>query len=213
MINSRGILFSHSLATMNEAAVGFLLGSAIGVILAVGFFYFKSLEKILSPYVFLTQIFPKISLAPILLIWLGFGMLPKVVISALMSLFPVMVNMLTGLRSTPTIRVDLFNSLFASKWQFFLKLYFPNSLIFLFPGLKSAILLAIVGAIVGEFVSATFGLGYLIQVSSYQTNINLCFGAIIALLIITILFYFVVEMFEYFILRWQRLECVNERRM
>jgi len=203
IVHSRSILLPNALITIQEVMLSFFIGSLCGVILAIIFFYFEKIEKIMMPYIFTIQIFPKISLAPLLLLWLGFGILPKVAIGALMSLFPVLINMLTGLRSVSKTKEYLFNSLSANKVQKFFKLYIPNASPFIFTGLKVGILFSMIGVLVGEFISATKGLGYLIQISSYQMDLNLCFAAIILLTVIVVLIQFILNISQSYILRWQ----------
>jgi NitT/TauT family transport system permease protein len=157
------------------------------------------------PFIFMSQVFPKIAFAPILMVWFGFGITLKVVISALLCFFPVMINLFTGLNNVPKERQDIFRSLCASRRQVFFKLLIPSSLPYFFAGLKTGIVYATIGVVVGEFTSSYTGLGHLIMVGSHQMNMAVCFAALIALGGLVVLFYSLLEFTEHRVLYWKEI--------
>lgn len=206
LFESRATLFFNGLITAEEIILGFLLGASMGTLLALLIFYLPPAKKMLMPFIFLSQVFPKIAFAPILLIWFGFGIFLKVSIGALMSFFPVMINLLTGLSNVPKDRLDLFRSLCANPYQIFLKLYLPSSLPYFFAGLKICLILASFGVIVGEFTSSHSGLGNLILTSSHQMNTTMSFASLAALGLIVIFFYSLLVLIERKVLYWEEME-------
>jgi NitT/TauT family transport system permease protein len=157
--------------TATEAIGGFLIGSVLGVFLAAIIVLFPLAERILYPYVVALQTVPKVAIAPLFVVWFGFGMTSKLIVVILVSLFPVLVNMVAGLRAIDQDRLDLLGALSASKWQIFWHLRFPNSLPFLFAGLNTAVVLSVIGAIVGEFVGSSKGIGFRILQANYALDI------------------------------------------
>ena len=157
--------------TATEAIGGFLIGSVIGVFLAAIIVLFPLAERIIYPYVVALQTVPKVAIAPLFVVWFGFGMTSKLIVVVLVSLFPVLVNMVAGLRAIDQDRLDLLGALSASKWQIFWHLRFPNSLPFLFAGLNTAVVLSVIGAIVGEFVGSSKGIGFRILQANYALDI------------------------------------------
>jgi len=206
LFRSRATLLSNGLVTAEEIILGFLSGASIGTLLAIAIFYIPLVKKMLMPFVFVSQIFPKIAFAPILLIWLGFGILLKISISALTSFFPVMINLLTGLNNVSKDRLDIFKSLCAKPHQIFFKLYMPSSLPYYFAGLKTGLVYASYGVIIGEFTSSHTGLGYLILAGSHQMNTTICFASLLVLGAIVILFYSILELVERKVLYWKEME-------
>jgi NitT/TauT family transport system permease protein len=157
--------------TAFEAISGFIFGSLLGLVLGVVIVVFPTMERIIYPYVVALQTVPKVAMAPLLVVWFGFGLTSKIIVVGLVSLFPVLVNVIAGLRSVDQERLDLLGALSASRWQIFWYLRFPNSLPFLFAGLNTAVVLAVIGAIVGEFVGATQGIGFRILQANYNLDI------------------------------------------
>ena len=168
---SSGLYFAHLWVTAAEALIGFVAGSLLGLTLGTVIVVFPLMERIVYPYVVALQTVPKVAIAPLMVVWFGFGLTSKVLVVALVSLFPVLVNTIAGLRAVDQERLDLLGSLAASRWQVFRYLRFPNALPFIFAGLNTAIVLAVIGAIVGEFVGANKGLGFLILQANYQLDI------------------------------------------
>jgi NitT/TauT family transport system permease protein len=150
------------------------------------------------------QLVPKVALAPILLIWLGYGAAPKIVITVLISFFPILVNTITGLSSVERSLLDLARSLEATRWQIFRKFRLPVALPALFDGMKVAITLAVIGAIIGEFVGGSVGLGYLMMVANSDLNTPMAFAALFILSLMGITLYFLIEWCETALIPWNR---------
>lgn len=196
------LLIDHSLITIYETGLGFLLGIVVGVSLAILIVYSPFLQTAIYPLLVVAQVIPKLALAPLVLIWFGYGILSKVVIAFLISFFPIIVNTASGLREVEPEMIDLVTSLNASKWQVFRKIRFPNSLPHLFGGLKISITFAVIGAIVGEFVGGDKGVGYLIIIATHELKTALLFAAIIASSILGILAYGIIVLLEKIFIPW-----------
>jgi NitT/TauT family transport system permease protein len=199
---SFSLLVGHSLVTLYEAGLGFVLGILIGVSLSILIVYSPLLQTALYPLLVVAQVIPKLALAPLVLIWFGYGILSKVVIAFLISFFPIIVNTASGLRDVEPEMIDLVTSLNATKWQVFRKIRFPNSLPHLFSGLKISITFAVIGAIVAEFIGADTGVGYLIIIATHELKTALLFAAIIMSSIIGILAYGVIVLLENTLIPW-----------
>jgi NitT/TauT family transport system permease protein len=192
----------HTWVTLYETLLGFVLAVGIGVALALLITYSPILQHTLFPLLVVTQAVPKVALAPLFLLWLGYGDAPKVLVAFLVSFFPIVVNVADGLKAVEPEVIDLSRSLSASEWQTFRKVRFPSALPYLFSGLKVAITLSLIGAVIGEFVGADQGLGYMIVVSSAHVNTSMAFGAIVILGVMGIVLFFAVEMAERVFCRW-----------
>jgi NitT/TauT family transport system permease protein len=175
-----GELWPHLGVTMYEILAGFFAGAAIGFVLGALIAQVAVLEAVLYPYVVAFQTLPKVALAPLCVVWFGFGVTSKVVITATVVFFPVLVNTIAGLRAASTDQVDLLVSCCATRWQIFRMAQFPQALPYIFAGLDIGIVLAVIGALVGEFVGAQAGLGYLIL----QRNSTLDTPGVFAILIV-----------------------------
>jgi NitT/TauT family transport system permease protein len=180
-VASYRLLLSHGSVTLIEALGGFFTGASAGLICAIAMARSRLIERMLYPLVISTQTFPKEALAPIFVIWFGFGLLPKVIIAGLISFFPVVVNTTRGLLSVDPLILDLMRALSASQQQIFLKVRLPNAIPYLFAALKMCITLSVIGAVVGEFVGASAGLGHLIRLANSELATDLMFSALIAL--------------------------------
>jgi NitT/TauT family transport system permease protein len=201
-VSRAGELPLHTWVTLYETLLGFALAVGIGVALAILITYSSFLQHTIFPLLVVTQAVPKVALAPLLLLWLGYGDAPKVLVSFLVCFFPIVVNVAAGLKAVEPEVIDLSRSLSASEWQTFRKVRFPSALPYFFSGLKVAITLALIGAVIGEFVGADRGLGYLIVVSSAQVNTSLAFGSIFILAAMGIVLFFGVEVAERVFCRW-----------
>jgi NitT/TauT family transport system permease protein len=160
------------------------------------------LRDIVMPLLLVAQLVPKVAIAPLLLIWFGYGLFPKVLVAFLVAFFPIVVNGASGLASVQPELLDLGHSLQASRWQTFWKFRIPSALPELFSGMKVAVTLAIIGAIIGEFVGGNRGLGYLIIVANQELDTPLAFAAIFLLSAAGIALYAIVEMFERMLIPW-----------
>jgi len=199
-----GSLLWHTAATLFETLAGLGLGLAAAVVL--GYLISKSpaLERALTPYLVASQAVPVVAIAPLLVIWLGPGVLSKILICALIVFFPILVNTLVGLRSVAPELRDLMRSLNATRWQTFLKLEVPAALPVLLGGLKIGATLAVIGAVVGEFVGADRGLGYLVNVGRGAYDTALVFVAVATLAALALGLYGIVSLLERVLLAWRR---------
>ena len=176
-----GELVSHTLVTLFEILAGFALGAASGLVLGFLIALFPLAERILYPYVIAFQTIPKVAVAPIIVIWFGFGPASKVVITATIAFFPLIASTITGLRAAPQEQVDMMITYTASRWQVFRLVRLPQALPYIFVGLDVAIVLSVIGAIVGEFVGAKSGLGYLILQKNFNFDLAGTFAVLIVL--------------------------------
>jgi NitT/TauT family transport system permease protein len=202
LVAQRHLLPGHVEATLIETLEGFALAIALGIPVAVAIAYSRLLESTIYPVLIALNAIPKIAVAPLLVIWMGFGPGPKVTMVVLICFFPIVISTATGLKSTPVEFVDLVRSLAASPLQQFVKVRFPAALPFVFVGLKVAISLAVIGAVVGEFVGATKGLGYVIVASGQNANTSLAFAAIVLLSLMSILLFYALVIAERLLVPW-----------
>jgi NitT/TauT family transport system permease protein len=170
----------HFAVTMYEILAGFLVGAICGLLLGFIIALVPLAERIFYPYVVAFQTVPKVAIAPIIVIWFGYGVSSKVVITATIAFFPLLANTIVGLRAAPRDQIEMMTSYTASRWQVFTMVRLKQALPYIFVGLDVAIVLSVIGAIVGEFVGAKAGLGYLIL----QKNFNFDMAGTFAILII-----------------------------
>jgi NitT/TauT family transport system permease protein len=199
-----GSLLYHTGVTLLEITLGLLVGVTLATMLGYTLAKSRSLEKILSPYLVASQAIPVVAIAPLLVIWLGHGMLSKVVICALIVFFPVLVNTVVGVRAVPPALYDMMNSLRATRLQVMLKLEVPASLPVLFGGLRIGATLSVIGAIVGELVDAKEGLGFLLKVGDFQYDTSMVFVAVMMLVALALSLYGIVTLLERRFLKWQQ---------
>lgn len=199
-----GSLTRHAIVTMTEVLGGLLLGVSTASLL--GYLLAKSqrLERLLSPYVVASQSIPIVAIAPLLIIWFGPGLTSKVLICALIVFFPVLINTIVGLRSVPKDLQDLMRSLEATRWQTFTLLELPASMPVLLGGLRIGATLSVIGAVVGEFVGADRGLGFLINVGRGEYDTSLVFVAIFTLIAMALILYGFVVLLETRLLSWRQ---------
>jgi len=202
-IENYAILFKETSITMMESILGFLLGSITAYLLAILFTFSNLARDALYPYAIALKSTPLIAIAPLLVLWFGNGMFSKVIMSALVAFFPVLVNSVNGLNAVPKELLDLMKSLSASSWKILIKVRIPYSLGYLFSSLKIASSLAVVGAVIGEFIGSTEGIGYLINTSSYYLETPLMFAGIIMISGGGILFFAVISYLEQKIVFWK----------
>ena len=176
-----GVYLNNAWITLVEALGGFLIAAVSGIAIGALVAQFELVEKLIYPYLIALQSLPKIAIAPLIILWFGFGMSSKVIVSATVAFFPVLVNVVIGLKTVDTNKIDLMRSLNASNWQIFTKIRFPNALPFVFAGLDVAIIFSILGAIVGEFVGSQGGLGNLIVQLNFNLDVPGVFGALVFL--------------------------------
>ena len=172
MVKDYRLLADHTWVTLGEVLAGYLLAIAVGIPLAALLAQFRIIENALYPLLIASQTIPKIAIAPILVVWFGFGLVPKMLVAFLICFFPIVVDTLIGLRSVPKEVLWLARSMGASQWKTFSKIQFPAALPHIFAGLKVASTLAVVGAVVGEFVAADRGLGYQLIVANGVLDVS-----------------------------------------
>jgi NitT/TauT family transport system permease protein len=197
-------LFDETMVTFIESLGGFLLAIAVSVPLAILITYSDLLNRLVMPALVVSQVIPKIALAPLFVIWLGFGLLPKVLMSFLVAFFAIVVSTVVGLQSIEPNMLHLSRSMGASTLQTFLKVRLPNSLPTFFGGLKVGVTLAVIGAIVGEFVGAGSGLGHLTIIAMASLNLPLTFAAILMMGVIGVVMYGAVVLLERWTVPWKK---------
>jgi NitT/TauT family transport system permease protein len=178
---SSGLFLYNFYVTAFETIMGFLLAAVVGIGVGAMVAQFRFVEKVVYPWLVALQTLPKIAIAPLIIIWAGYGISSKIIIVALVAIFPVLVNTIMGLKSCDQGKIDLMTSLGAGRWETFRAVRFPNALPFIFAGLNVAIVLAILGAIVGEFVGAKSGLGNLILEANFQFDVTRIFAVLVVL--------------------------------
>jgi NitT/TauT family transport system permease protein len=198
-----GSLLYHTGITLVEILLGLLAGTLFATVVGYVLARSRSLERVLSPYIVASQAIPIVAIAPLLVIWLGDGILSKVVICALIVFFPVLVNTIVGVRAVPAALYDLMDSLRASRAQILWKVEVPASLPVFLGGLRVGATLSVIGAIVGELVDAEEGLGFLLQLGDFQYDTPMVFVAVFMLIVLALLLYGIVTLLEKRFLRWQ----------
>jgi NitT/TauT family transport system permease protein len=201
-----GTLWSHTLVTLAEVLGGLFIGLVAALLLGYGLAKSPLLERILSPYIVASQAVPVVAIAPLLVIWFGFGGLSKALVCALTVFFPALVTTIVGIRSVDPDLRSLMRSLQSSRWQTFSMLEVPAALPFLFAGLKVAVTRAVIGAVVGEFVGADRGLGFLVNLARGILDTPMLFVALFFLVVIALGLYTGVTLLEYVVLRWRRFD-------
>ncbi len=198
------ILAKQTWVTFEETILGFVLGCAVGFLLAVGITYSRLLERILYPPIVASQAVPKIAIAPLFVVWLGFGIAPKVVVTILLVFFPIAVTSAQGLMGVDQNLVELLRSVGAGERTVFAKVRLPYALPQIISGMKIGITLAVVGAVVGEWVGANAGLGYTITYAQSQLETTLTFAAIAILVVMGVVLFMAVNVLERILVPWAR---------
>lgn len=190
------LMMRHTWTTTYEIALGFVIGNAIAVAAALLIVNSRLAEKAFYPLLIASQTIPKVAIAPLFIIWFGSGITPKVVITAVICFFPTVVNTVQGLKATDENAIDLLRLVAASRVQVFTKLQFPNALPYFFAGLKISIALAVIGAIIGEWVGANSGLGYVILYSTQTLRTDFLFSALFLISVLGVVLYLAVVLLE-----------------
>ncbi len=195
-------LAANTWVTTWETVIGFVIAAVVGVFVAVMMVYSSSLEKTVYPLILFAQVIPKIAIAPLFIVWLGFGPSPKILVAVLMAFFPIVISGLAGLRSVDPEILELTSTMGASRFKTFMKIRFPASLPQLMSGLKVAATLAVTGAVVGEFVGANEGLGYVILQANGNLDTAMLFAALIIMSILGIVLFMIIEIAEKLLIPW-----------
>ena len=183
----------HLTVTLTETVMGFAIGALLGVISGSLVAIYPALEVAIAPYILALQTMPKVAIAPLLMVWFGFGLESKIVVAAIVAWVPVMINVLVGLRAVEPERIELLRSMAATRWQILWRLRIPNSLPYLFSGLESAVLLSLLGSVTAEFVGARAGLGYLLNQQMARLETAGVFAVLVILTAVGLALYLLVR--------------------
>jgi NitT/TauT family transport system permease protein len=204
--DKNSVMLSHTLVTLEETLLGFVLALALGVVCAIGIVHFPLLRDTLYPSLIMFNSFPKVAIAPLFVVWIGVGIESKIANAFLTALFPIVLNTILGLTDMDPEMLELVRSMSRSRWVLFWKIRLPYSLPYLFAGCKIAIPLAVIGAIVGEFISGRSGLGYLVLSANNYFNTPMAFTALLYLVLMSLALYGMVIVAEKLIVPWYRRE-------
>jgi NitT/TauT family transport system permease protein len=202
------LFLEHFWITLYETLLGFLIAAVAGIVLGAVIAQFRLVEQTVYPYLVALQTMPKIAVAPLIVVWFGFGISSKVVIASMVGFFPVLVNVIVGLKTVDQAKLDLMRSLNATRWQTFRLVKLPNALPFLFAGLDIAIVFSVLGAIVGEFVGAQRGLGNLILQFNFSLDIAAVFAVLILLSIMGVALHLIMQLIQKRVIFWAEPEQV-----
>lgn len=195
-------LLEHSVPTIVEAGAGFLVGNSVAILLAVLFVHWKAAEDALMPVAVFIQTVPIVAIAPVLVLMLGTGYAPKIVIAALISFFPTLVNMVKGLKAVEKEHLELFRLLSASRRETFWKLRVFASMPFLFSSLRITATTSVIGAIVAEWIGSQRGLGYMIIQATYNFDTPLLYATMIMASLVAVVFFSIVTIMERLVVTW-----------
>lgn len=199
----RALISDHTLVTAKEILLGFLTAAAISIPLGFFIVSVKPVERAIYPLIVFFQLIPKIAIAPLFVVWFGFGLFPKVLLTFLLCFFPTLVASMTGFRALDERVLYLTQSMGATWWQTFRYVRLPAAMTYIFAGLKVSVVFAATGAIVGEFVGANAGLGYLLLRGTSYLDMPLIFAVLVALSLIGIFFSYLVQYAERWMMPWQ----------
>jgi NitT/TauT family transport system permease protein len=201
---STGLILKHLATTAKEVVIGFLLGLCFGILLGAPIALSRTVETLLYPYVLALQTMPKVALAPLMMIWVGHGIESKIIITAIIALFPILVNVIVGLRSVDLDRINLIRSLNGGRWSEFTMVRLPSAAPFIFAGMKTAIVFSLLGAIAAEFVSAESGLGYLLAQLMFRLDTAGVFAVLLVLAAIGISLYSLADFLHRRLVFWEQ---------
>lgn len=210
LIVERGQLLEETWITFQEAALGYLLAIATAIPTAILVTYSLIARRIVYPILVVSQVIPKIAIAPLLIVWLGFGVFPKILVAFLVSFFAIVVSTATGLNEIEPKMIHLARSMGAGTWGTFLRVRLPSALPVFFGGLKVGVTLAVIGAIVGEFVGSGQGLGHLTVIAMGSLRVDLVFAAIIMMSLVGVFMYLIVEVTERLLVPWGKGKRIEE---
>lgn len=197
------VLIKHSWVTAQEILLGLLLGLSMGLLFALQMLLFEPLKRWLLPILIASQAIPVFAIAPVLMLWLGYGIASKVVMAAIIIFFPVTTCCYDGLRNTPTGYLDLAKTMGASKWQLLRHIQLPAALPTLASGIRVAVVIAPIGAVVGEWVGSSAGLGYLMLQANARMIIDEMFAALFILALLSIALYFTTDKLLKKVIPWE----------
>jgi NitT/TauT family transport system permease protein len=196
------LLMRHAQATVWATLVGFLLSIVFGIALSALIVWSRTFEDAVYPIVVMTQVIPKVAIAPLMIVYLGFGQEPKIFLAFLVSFFPMVINTTLGMKSVSVELLELLATLKANRWQVMTKVRFKRAIPYMVEGAKIAITLAVIGAIVGEFSAGGVGLGYLILSASSNLDTTLGFSALLVLIIAGVVLFEIIHLGGRFLMPW-----------
>lgn len=196
------MLLAEAVPTLVATLGGFALSVLIGVPLAMLIAYSRTVESYLYPLLVFSQSVPKVAIAPLFVVWFGFGILPKIIVAFLLGFFPVVVSTVMGFKSLEADMVDLVRSMGGSRWKMFYKVSLPNAMPAIFSSMKVSVTLAVVGAVVGEFVGSNAGIGYVLQRANGNFDLPLMFAALIVLSLMGVILFMTIDALEKYLLPW-----------
>lgn len=202
IVTNASLLATNSVVTLREILIGYAISVVLGLAVAILISLSPVLQRLIYPLLVMTQAIPKIALAPLFLIWMGYGATTNAVIAVLVAFFPIAINGAAGLASLDPRMVQLGRSMGGRTWQIYLHFRLPNALPYLFAGLKLGITMAAIGAVVGEFIAGSEGLGYLAQSAAGTLNTPLAIAAVLILSVIGVVLFFIVEGIERIAMPW-----------
>lgn len=212
LIEDADLFARHASFTLLEAVAGFLIGNAVGIFVAVLFVYSRTLEDAFYPIAITLRSLPLVAITPVLIIWLGAGFASKIALTALITFFPTLVNMVQGLSSAETSALELMHTLSANERQVFLKIRLPFSLPYLFSAMRIAASAAVLGAMVAEWIGSTQGLGYIILQAMYNFQASRVWATMLVATLLSMLAFLVVVIAERMLIPWHRsVERAEER--
>jgi NitT/TauT family transport system permease protein len=203
-----GDIWVHFWATLTSVLVGLVSGSAAGLVLGAIVALVPAFERLIYPYLVALQTVPKVAIAPLFIIWFGYGLASKIVITALVCFFPVLVSVIAGFNATDKDQLDMMRAFGASRLQTLIRLRVPAALVIIFAGFEIAAVLAVIGAVVGEFVGAQEGLGYLITTMNFNLDVPGVFAVLIFLSAIGLVLHGIVRLASRRCIFWVRRETV-----
>lgn len=192
----------NALVTLIEIMAGFGLAVVIGVATALAIVSSRIVDKTALPHIVGAQVIPKIAIAPLFVVWFGFGFTPKILVAFLIAVFPMIINSVAGLRSVDGNKLHLARSMGASPAQTFFKIRLPNAMPSIFAGLKLSITAAVIGAVVGEFIGADEGLGKVMMIANGELETALLFSSIVLLSFIGVVLFLIIDVLERVVIRW-----------
>jgi len=196
------MLWRETLPTLYATLGGFVASAIVGVAIAMWISYSRLVESFVYPLLVFSQSIPKVAVAPLFVVWFGFGIVPKVIAAFLLGFFPVVVATVQGFKSVENDVIDLARSMGASPLKVFLKFRLPTALPSIFSGLKVSVTLAVVGAVVGEFVGSNSGIGYVLQKANGTFDLPLMFAALVILSMVGVLLFLAIELVERALMPW-----------
>jgi NitT/TauT family transport system permease protein len=202
LVNEWPKLLRESLVTTYATLGGFALSIAFGIPMALLIAYSRTIEGFVYPLLVFSQSIPKVAIAPLFVVWFGFGIIPKVIAAFMLGFFPIVVSTVVGFKSVERDMLDLARSMKATKLQTFLRISLPQALPSIFAGLKVSVTLAVVGAVVGEFVGSNSGIGYVLQIANGNFDLPLMFAALTVLSLIGVLLFALVDLVERWMIPW-----------